>query len=163
MAKKQVRNNAYYEERLKRDHPSVYTDLKVGKYKTVAEAATAAGLKQRRTRTHELKNAWSKASASEQNDFLRWLATLGVTLSPSTIPPPGLAFKVAIDRRLTPAATLRIEDIMAKRGLEKGEFMAEMGYNPHDQSVSLALRRSTRLQPDVIRALEKWLAANASI
>lgn len=163
MAKKQVRDSSYYEERLKRDHPSVYADLKSGKFKTVAEAATAAGLKRPRTRTHELKNAWSKASASEQSDFLRWLATLGITLPPSATPPPRLAFKVAIDRKLTPAATLRIKDVLAKRGLEKGEFMAEMGFKPHDQSVSLALRRSTRLQLDVIRALENWLAANASI
>jgi hypothetical protein len=64
---------------------------------------------------------------------------------------------------LLPAAKARIEEIMANRGLEKGEVMAEIGYNPHDQSVSRALRRLTRLQPDVIKALEKWLAANASV
>lgn len=40
MAKKQVRNNAYYEKRLKRDQPTVYTDLKAGKHRTVTDAAS---------------------------------------------------------------------------------------------------------------------------
>lgn len=112
MAKRQVRDNAYYEERLKRDHPAA--DLRAGKHRTVTDAAIAAGLKRPRTRSQELKNAWSKASAREQNDFLCWLASLGVSLSPSTTPSPRFAFKVAIDRKLTPDAILRIEDIMAK-------------------------------------------------
>lgn len=163
MAKKQVRDSSYYEERLKRDHPSVYTDLKAGKYKTVAEAATAAGLKRPRTRTHELKNAWSKASASEQNDFLSWLATLGVKLSPGTMHPPGLAFNVAIKRKLTPAATRRVSEIMKKRHLQSGDLMAEMGYSKLNTSVSMGIARGWKLQSDVILALEKWLIANAGV
>lgn len=81
MAKKQVRDNAYYEERLQHEHPSFYADLKAGKYRTVSEAALAAGLKQVRTRLHEMKNSWSKATAAEQVEFLRYLVGCGVTLT----------------------------------------------------------------------------------
>lgn len=73
MAKKQVRDGAYYEERLKREFPAIYSDLKAGKYRTVTEAAVAAGIKQTRTRLHELKNAWTKADGVERRAFLDWL------------------------------------------------------------------------------------------
>ncbi len=42
MPKKQKRDNAYYEERLKSDFPKIYADLKAGKHKTITEAAIAA-------------------------------------------------------------------------------------------------------------------------
>ncbi len=162
MPKKQNRDNAYYEERLKNEHPDIYADLKAGKHKTITEAAIAAGLKKSRTRLQELKNAFDKADKAEQADFLGWLTAQGHLAGPisaaSTANP-----SIAADRRLLPAAKARIEEIRGKRGLEIGNVMAEMGYNTHDQSVSRALRRSTRLQPDVIKALEKWLAANASV
>ncbi|MGB3815992.1 MAG: hypothetical protein WA950_22450 [Shinella sp.] len=59
MTKQQKRDRAYYEERLKRDHPAIYAELINGKYQTVTEAAIAARLKKPRTRLLELKNAWS--------------------------------------------------------------------------------------------------------
>ncbi|PNQ21321.1 hypothetical protein [Agrobacterium salinitolerans] len=71
MPKKQKRDSAYYEERLKNEFPLVYADLKAGKHKTVTEAAIAAGLKKSRTRLHELKNAFNKANKSEKTAFLR--------------------------------------------------------------------------------------------
>ncbi len=158
MPKKQKRDNAYYEERLKNEFPAIYAGLKAGKHKTITEAAIAAGLKKSRTRLQELKNAFNKANKSEQTAFLGWLTTQGVSVAPITG-----STAIAIDRRLLPATKARIEEIIVKRGLEKGEVMAEMGYNTHDQSLSLALRRSTRLQPSVIAALEKWLIANHGV
>lgn len=44
-----------------------------------------------------------------------------------------------------------------------GDLMAEMGYRKLNPSVGNALSQGWKLQPDVIMALEKWLAANASI
>lgn len=163
MAKKQVRDSTYYEERIKRDHPSVYADLKVGKYRTIMEAAIAAGLKKPRTRLQELKNAWLKASAPEQGDFLLWLTGTGVSLSSAPSPSSSLPFSVAIDRRLTPAAILRINEIIAKRHLQPGDAMAEMSYPKLNASLGRALHRGDRLQPDVILALEKWLIANERV
>lgn len=165
MAKKQVRDNAYYEERLERDYPAIFADLKAGKYATVTDAAIAAGLKKLRTRLHELKNAWSKATTSERDDFLKWLSGAGVTFSsPASAPPVGTGIvSVTVDRKLTAPASKRIEEIMSKRRLKSGDVMGEMGYPKLDTSVSMALARGTKLRPDVISALESWLTANASV
>lgn len=163
MPKKQKRDNAYYEERLKNEFPAVYADLKAGKHNTVAEAAVAAGLKKPRTRLQELKNAWVKASSSEQGDFLLWLRGAGVSLTSAPSPTPGLPFTVAVDRRLSPAAILRISEVIAKRHLQPGDVMAEVGYPKLNASLGRALHRGDRLQPDLITALQKWLTANASV
>lgn len=88
MPKTQKRDSAYYEERLKNEFPLVYADLRAGKHKTITEAAIAAGLKKPRTRLQELKNAWVKASSSEQGDFLLWLTGTGVSLSLAPSPTP---------------------------------------------------------------------------
>ncbi|MDX0491529.1 hypothetical protein GOC53_14790 [Sinorhizobium medicae] len=164
MAKKQARDRAYYEDRLKRDHPSVYADLKAGKHRTVTDAAVAAGIKKVRTRLLELKNAWSKADTAEQADFLKWLMASGA-LSAGSLPsmPSAGAAGIAIDRRLAAVAGRRIELIMSKRHLAMGDLMAELGYPPLNPSVGMALARGTRLHPDVIAALQRWLAANASL
>lgn len=164
MAKKQVRDRAYYEERLKRDHPSVYADLKAGKHRTVTDAAIAAGLKKVRTRLLELKNAWAKSDPAEQDAFLKWLKASGAlsTTSTSSTTSAGTT-GIAIDRRLTPVASQRIELVMSKRRLAMGDLMVELGYLPLNPSVGMALARRTRLHPDVIAALERWLTANASV
>ncbi len=161
MAKKQVRDNAYYEERLQHEHPSVYADLQAGRYRTVSEAVIAAGLKHIRTRLHEMKNSWSKATTAEQAEFLRYLVGSGVTL-PAPVSPSG-PLVVAANRRLTPASSLRIKHIMAKRQLKPGDVMFEMGYLRLNASVGMALARGTRLNPDVIKSLEQWLAKNSSV
>lgn len=162
MPKKQKRDNAYYEARLKKESPTVWADLKAGKYKTVAEAKIAAGISAPRTRLQELKNAFSKATVTEQADFLTWLGARGLPLGSTSTPPPS-ASVIAVDRRLVPTATARIKDIMSKRGLKRGDVLAEMGYSKLNPSLGRALHRGDRLQPDMIAALEKWLAANASI
>lgn len=161
MTKKQARDNAYYEERLRRDHPSIYDDLKAGRHRTVTDAAVAAGLKKVRTRLLELKNAWAKANAAEQTDFLKWLMASGA-MSPTSTTSTGIT-GIAIDGRLTPVAGRRIELIMSKRHLAMGDLMVELGYPMLNGSVGMALARGTRLQSDVILALQKWLAANASV
>ncbi len=62
-----------------------------------------------------------------------------------------------------PTIKNRIEEIIAKRHLKVGDVMAEMGFKKLNASLGRALHREDRLQPDVIMALEKWLAANASV
>jgi len=158
VAKKPVRNAAYYENRLKRDHPAIYADLKAGKYRTVADAAIAAGLRNRRTRLHELKNAWSKASPVEQREFLSWLRA-----SRAVVPSIAVASPIAVNRCLVPLAVARIDEIMFKRHLKMGDVMFEMGFERLNASLGMALARGTQLQPTVIAALEKWLAANATV
>lgn len=161
MSKTQKRDNAYYEERLKNEFPKIYADLQHGKHKTITAAAIAAGLKKSRTRLHELKNAFSKASKLEQTAFLSWLASLGYSISPSSMP-TSAGLPISVDGRLVPAAKKRIEEIIAKRHLRIGEVMVDMGFPKLNASLGRALHRGDRLQPDVITALEKWLIANKS-
>jgi len=52
---------------------------------------------------------------------------------------------------------------MSKRHLKMGDVMAEMGFPRLNASLGMALTRGTQLQPSVIEALEKWLAANAMV
>lgn len=162
MPKKQKRDSAYYEERLRLEFPAIYSDLQAGKLRTITEAAIAAGLKKTRTRLHELKNAFEKAEKSEQTAFLGWLAAQGFTIASSSSKGTG-GSGIAMDGRLSSATKKRIEEIIAKRRLKVGDVMAEMGFPRLNASLGLALRQSTRLQPDVITALQKWLTANASI
>lgn len=163
MPKKQKRDNAYYEERLKDEFPNIYDDFLTGKIPSLRQAILTAGLKPQRTRVHELKNAWSKASPAEQREFARWLRTqLGtlVRASPSPTTTPGL---IAVDRRLEPWATSRIQAIMAKRNIKSGQVMDELGFRRLDASLGRALARGDRLQPNMLAALEKWLKDNAGV
>lgn len=162
MTKKQKRDNAYYEDRLKNDYPAIYADLQAGKHKTISEAVIAAGLKKPRTRLQELKNAFEKANKAEQTAFLGWLAAKGYSVTAS-LAPGGAGPVIAIDGRLLPATKIRIENIIAKRNLKMGDVMAEMGFPKLNASLGRALHRGDKLQPDVITALEKWLAANGSV
>ncbi|MGU3401345.1 hypothetical protein ACLBWS_16650 [Brucellaceae bacterium D45D] len=162
MSKKTVRDNAYYEACLERDHPTIYADLKAGKYRTVTDAALAAGLKTKRSRLHELKNAWNKASHAEQREFLKWLGASGAVVHPVSAAAIPLA-PIAINRCLVPLVVARIDEIMSKRHLAMGDVMAEMGFPRLNASLGMALARGTRLQPNLIAALEKWLATNVTV
>lgn len=156
MPKKQRRDNAYYEERLKNEFPRIYADLQAGKHKTITEAAIAAGLKRPRTRTQELKNAWQKATTQERDEFEKWLLAQSGIKMPH-LSSVGAKLPVAIDRRLQPWAKSRIKAIMAIQCLQMGDVMAEMGLKRLDASLGYALRNDSRLQPSVISALESWL------
>ncbi|WP_353404903.1 hypothetical protein [Brucella sp. NBRC 13694] len=157
-----MRDAAYYKERLKREYPTIYADLKAGKYRTVTDAAIAVGLKKPHTRLHELKNAWSKASPVEQREFFSWLRSSRAVVPSIAVASPSLA-PIAIDRCLVPLAIARIDEIISKRHPKTGDVLAEMGFPRLNASLGMALARGTQLQPIVIVALEKWLAANAGV
>lgn len=170
MAKKTVRDAAYYENRLKRDCPTIYADLVAGKYQTVTEAAIAAGLKKPRTRLHELKNAWEKASPSEKKAFLAWLRTsVGATAGrqAKTIRiAPLPASPVDSDGFIKSWAKKRIHDIMTARSIDIRKIRNETGLSIFDTSLESALQQHSgrRLKRQTsITALKKWLTANASV
>lgn len=162
MPKKPVRDAAYYENLLKRKYPEIYTELKAGKYRTVTDAAIAAGIKKTRTRLQEMKNAWNKSNPSEKRDFLNWMrADIKSKLPPPVAPIPSPP--ITVDRKLLPIAAARIREIMNKRHLKMGDVMDEMGFLRLNASLGMALFRGTQLQPELIKRLEVWLATNASV
>jgi len=100
------RDNDYIAQRLQRDHPQIWHDFQTGVHKTMAEARRAAGLGGQRTRLHELKNAWRKATAEEREEFLAFLDAEGITLPLSRPKPaPAPAPTSSSVPALTPAPT----------------------------------------------------------
>lgn len=182
------RDNDYYAQRLKRDHPQIWNDLQAGRYQSLAEARRAAGLGGQRTRLHELKNAWRSASDEQREEFLQFLDAQGVTLTPpkpsagrtptptavssTSVTTTGLGFVVAQDGHLTPKARDRIIQIIDRRGLRGRSGTPRLGiimkefrppFSPHDASLGMALAQGTRLRHDLVEALERWLAEHAGI
>lgn len=175
----QKRDNDYYLERLRSDHPAVYADLQAGKFRNPAEAFVAAGLRRQKSALDMLRTAWTKASGPERDAFRVLIGCAAPPASaPATMPlpastsPPSSAGRGTVsntaslstihaNRYLTPVAKAAIEDVMARRGITTGIVMREMGFKPLNGSLGMALSRNTQLRPEMIAALEKWLAVNA--
>lgn len=167
MLRRQKRDNAYFLQRLRDEHPSIHADFVAGRYRSLRQALMAAGLKTDRTPLLELKNAWKKADASEQAAFLQFLTSQGTLPSATTTvvatPTATSSTSIAVDGRLVPSTKARIEDIRSKRDLRPGELMRELGLSPHDQSLQTALTHDSRLRPDVLRLLAAWIEKNKHI
>lgn len=167
MSPKPKRGRSHYKKRLKKEFPEIHADLRAGKYRTVAEAAVAAGIKKNRSRLGELKDAWTKASRSEREDFLTWLGkedkppaltTSALPSSPKFVGPR--TSSIAAGRYLLPQAAARIEQIMIRRRMKPTDVMAEMGFDKRDASLGRALIQGWSLRLAVIAELERWLTGN---
>lgn len=147
---KQKRDNAYYLSVLKKDYPGLYHDVQAGKL-SVRQARIEAGLGAARSRLHELKNSWAKASPLEQAEFLAWAGLIGVSSSgsPSTHPtspaaPAGPAFTSS--GHLNPWAKARILDVMVRRKMKPGDLAADLGLSRLDQSVMMAIKNGWKVK-----------------
>lgn len=159
---KRVRNNTYFLPRLEVEHPKIYADFRAGKYPSLRQALIAAGLKQEPRKLNALKATWKKASPADRLEFLKWVgAPTSAPVAAST--PTAAAPLVDGDGRLLPAIADRIRRIMSRRGLKMGAVMRELGLKVDDGSLGGALaKKPTRLRPELISALEKWLGDNTS-
>ncbi|MFK0688808.1 hypothetical protein ACFX5Q_11450 [Mesorhizobium sp. IMUNJ 23033] len=157
MPKPQKRDRDYYEGRLRDEFPSIYADLQAGKFKTVNEAAKAAGLVKPPRAVNALKNAWKKASLAEQREFLAWVRSR--TAAKKT--PPTVVSKAVVDADsyVLEWAKKRVETIMGKRVINETQVMHELGFKPLDASLWKAIRRSppSRIRPALATALEEWI------
>jgi hypothetical protein len=187
MMAKQKRDNEYLLRRLEKEHPTIFADLRAGKFKSAHEALIVSGLKQPPKPLNVLKNAWANASAAEQAEFRRWIrasATVApVTSAPvsarsrapsgplaSTVPRSPKAARtntkvVDGDGYLQPSAQARIEQIIKGRGLKIGDVMKDLGLNPRNASLGGALRSSkpTRISDALAFELERWIKANKNV
>lgn len=66
---KQKRDNEYYRERLRKDHPDIYADYQAGRFENLSKALIKAGIRKKRTEFDALKSAWNKASTAERDAF----------------------------------------------------------------------------------------------
>jgi hypothetical protein len=154
MGKIPKRDNVYYEGRLKRDNQAVYEDYKAGRYPTLHDALIASGLKKRRTRLNELKNAWLKSSASERRAFVDWLKRSAGTVAPGVSRP---AF--TSDHYLEPWAKERIQKILTSRGITARSIRDQIGMAANDTSLESAMRGSRILRQSVREKIDWWLAS----
>ena len=160
MAKKTVRDNDYYLNRLEREHPVVFGDFQAGKYKTVEQALFDAKIKVKRTRLQELMNAWSKATTAEQHAFRHAIGCATPVAASSTPPVPPVPFSVG--RLLQPAAIASVQAIMARRAIKMGDLMNELGRKRLNASVGMALSQGSMLKQDLIDDLEAWVAKHVA-
>ncbi|MCV3243290.1 hypothetical protein [Mesorhizobium sp. ZC-5] len=152
------RGNDYYLNRMKVEHPAVHAKYTAGNL-SAREAIYKAGYQTKPTPLMILQREWRKASPHEQATFRAWIGGRAPP-APST---PTIAPVVSPDLRLMSWAKGRIKTIMASRNVKMGEVMDEMGLNPLDGSLGLAVRRDGRIKPDVALKLEKWLEVNRHI
>ena len=73
---KSVRDSAYWQRRLAREHPEIAERLRSGEIPSVRAAAIEAGLIRERKPLDDLRRAWAKAARGERRAFL---AEVGAT------------------------------------------------------------------------------------
>lgn len=129
-------------------------DLVNGKFRNITDASIAAGLKKARTRLHELKSAWEKASAAERQEFVEWLKT---TIPNNKVSLPRPAF--TSDHHLEPWAKERIQKILTSRGITPRSIRDQVGIAAKDTSLESALRGSRILRQSVREKIDRWLAS----
>jgi hypothetical protein len=153
MPTKARRDNSYYRQRMKREAPTVYADYVAGKFQSFAAARRAAKLVSPRTRLHELKNAWTKATKAERDEFVLWIKSSR-----------SLASRAAIDSagRLTPWGKQQVKAIMDRRHLRMGDLLSELGLNRLNPSIGQALARDTRLAAAVATVLQRWISTHGT-
>ena len=120
---KQKRNNEYYLERLRSEHPAVYSDFKSGRFKNLSEALIEAGIRKKRTGLDTLKSAWKKASTAERDAFKAFIGcvTPPVACTPvATHVPVKSSSPSPSKQHLPPALKAAILEIMNRRRLKLG-------------------------------------------
>jgi hypothetical protein len=149
------RDATYYKNRLRKDFPTIYSDLVAGRFTSVRQAAAKAGLIRLPTRLDEMKRAWVRATAAEKRQFEDWLKAGSKTATARRHP------KSIVDRsgHLHPPVVGWLKDWLAARSARPGQIMHEMGFSRYDYRLSLAIS-GYDLHPTIVPALEVWLRKN---
>ncbi|WP_076363446.1 hypothetical protein [Phaeovulum vinaykumarii] len=82
---KQKRDNRYFLERLRLEHPHIHADYQAGKFRNATEAFRAAGLVKTRSALERLEKAWNEASAAERDAFKMRIGCTASTGAPGAI------------------------------------------------------------------------------
>jgi hypothetical protein len=152
LVKKQIRDNNYYIQRLKKVAPDLHSRVMAGEI-TVTKARQLAGLGGTRGRLSELKNSWRKATPAERRTFLVWVSSLAA-MPRGAFDPDGL---------MRPWASKRISQILVRRMMSSGDLSQELGLKRLDASVAMAMQRNVRVKESTRVAVEKWLEENAHV
>ena len=148
------RNSTYYRKRLEREHPAIYRDLVAGRYRSVRQAAAAAGLIHLPTRLQNLKREWNRASSAERREFVTWLkSTLRSAL-------PSGKVVATPDGKLISRARAFLLDWLRRNGARPGRIMKAIGFSNYDSRLAQALDSGKPLPKDVLDPLSRWMERN---
>jgi len=152
MPSKRTRDSRYYEDRLRKEHPAIFADLRSGKLTSIRAASAAARLIHLPTRLDALRREWKKATTAERRAFAAWLKSLsgsaGSTPSKPIASPSG---------QLTPGVVAFLSGWLVKHRAKPGRIMREMGFSNYDYRLARGIAGDP-LPNYVVSALEKWLA-----
>lgn len=152
------RDAAYYQRRLKAEHPSIYADLRAGRIASTRQAAAKAELIRLPTRLTALKREWKRAKGKERREFLEWLRTEVASGTNGTSPQESLLDSTG---HLKLSAADRVWRQMRSLQLKKSEMYVQMGLKAYDWRVIGVLQRERKPTPQILEAISAWLAANA--
>jgi len=116
-------------------------------------------------RVDALKAEWGAATPNERSEFLFW------ALSPATVGIPPLRGEPIADahRCLTASGIARIRSALERRGWRDedgynklGALMEELGGSKLNASIGMAMNSGSRLQQNLLDALQGWLEAEES-
>ena len=158
---RQKRDRAYFLKRLQQEHPAIHAAYLSGKFESVRAASLAAGLIKGRTSLQVLLNAWSKASRSEQDDFL---AQAGLARTSTAGPLPATSTRPVFtsDNKLTHSFANWLEAHIDAGGMTTGDVTWALGFNRSNASLGNATGRSrSRINDPKFRAaLEAYARRN---
>lgn len=153
MSKK--RDSAYFQARLKKEHPRIYADLKAGKIKSTRQAAAKAGLIRLPGRIEALKREWSGSSSHERRAFLNWVKSSGVGMKSAAPTSPIFDH----EGRLTPRAAVFLKDWIDSYDVAPGRIMKKIGFSGFDATLSPAIHRKGQLRREVHTRLASWMVS----
>jgi hypothetical protein len=153
MAKK--RDSGYYRERLRRDHPRIYADLGAGRYRSVRQAAIAAGLIREPTRLQALKRNWQRASPAEQRRFVAWVRARTASARRAG---PSISAIVDSDNRLKPPVVSFLKGWIRAHRYKPGWIMKDLGFSVYDATLAPAITSNGPVREKVADKLQHWLA-----
>jgi hypothetical protein len=155
MAKKKIRDSAYYEGQLAKKFPVIFADMLAGKYKNVHQAAIAAGLKKLPSRLDALKRQWKKINSSDKKKFIVWAKTHEAKLKPrSSVPLAGP------DGRLRSDVRTFLADWLLATKSRPARIMKEIGLSGKDVTLWGAIKRDEPVKSKIISLLGPWLEKN---
>jgi hypothetical protein len=152
------RDAAYYEGRLKRDHPKEFAELRAGRFRSVRQAAAAVGLIHLPTRLDALKREWKRAGKRDRLDFIAWVR--GSIVAVARGAPAAKQSIVDSAGHLKPAAIKFIEDWTIAKRIKPGSIMMEIGFKNYDATLAFALKRGKPVRSEVLSPLKDWMVRN---
>jgi hypothetical protein len=145
------RDSTYFRNRLVRDHPGIYRDLVAGRYRSVRQAAAAAGLIHLPTRLQNLKREWTRATPADRRAFANWLR------STKPISPPTGKVIATADGRLIIRAKAFISEWLRRNRARPSEIMKAIGRSNYDTRLADALNSGRPIANELLVPLAVWM------